>query len=284
MKSLITILAAAAVLFSAQAAPAQETPVTVGTVAGSDVEMLEKAVEVALRDGLAVEIREFSDYGQLNPALAAGDIDLNSFQHIPFLESYLKDHPDGLVSIGTTYVSPMGFFSKKIKSLDELKKGDTVVIPNDPSNGGRALLLLQAAGKISLKPEAGITPTPFDVTRNALELKIVEVDAAQTFASLEDAATAAINNNYAQDAGLNPLKDAIYLEDQDSPYVNVIVARDADKDNPRFLQFVKAYQSAEVAEFILQKYEGATIPAFKYQTQDQTSAPAPAEAGQPARP
>ncbi|MDR1035118.1 MAG: MetQ/NlpA family ABC transporter substrate-binding protein [Deltaproteobacteria bacterium] len=265
IRNLLTILAAAAALFLTQAALAQDGPVTVGTVAGSDVEMLEKAVEIAARDGLQVEIREFSDYGQLNPALAAGDIDLNSFQHIPFLESYLKDHPDGLVSIGTTYVSPLGFFSKKIKSLDELKKGDTVVIPNDPSNGGRALLLLQTAGKIKVKPEAGITPTPFDITENALELKIVEVDAAQTVASQEDAAVAAINNNYAQDAGLNPLRDAIFLEDRNSPYVNVIVARGADRDNPRYLRFVKAYQSREVAEFILEKYEGATIPAFEFE-------------------
>ncbi|MDR1315106.1 MAG: MetQ/NlpA family ABC transporter substrate-binding protein [Deltaproteobacteria bacterium] len=264
MKSLITVLAAAAAAFAAQASFAQDGPVTVGTVAGSDVDMLEKAVEVAAKDGLSVEIREFSDYGQLNPALAAGDIDLNSFQHVPFLESYLKDHADGLVAIGSTYISPIGFFSKKIKSLDELKKGDTVVIPNDPSNGGRALLLLQAAGKIKLKPEAGITPTPFDVTENVLELKLVEVDAAQTFASMEDAAAAAINNNYAQDAGLNPLKDSIYLEDKNSRYVNVIVARAADKDNPRYLQFVKAYQSKEVADFILEKFGGATIPAFEY--------------------
>ncbi|MDR1039214.1 MAG: MetQ/NlpA family ABC transporter substrate-binding protein [Deltaproteobacteria bacterium] len=264
MKSILSILAAAAVLLAPGISPAQEGPVTVGTVAGSDVDMLEKAVEVAAKDGLQVEIREFSDYGQLNPALAAGDIDMNSFQHIPFLESYLKDHPDGLVSIGTTYVSPMGFFSKRIKSLDELKKGDTVVIPNDPSNGGRALLLLQAAGKLKITPGVGITPTPFDVAENPLELKIVEVDAAQTFASLEDAAAAAINNNYAQDAGLNPLKDSIYLEDQNSPYVNVIVVREADRDNPRFRRFVKAYQSQEVADFILEKFGGATVPAFDY--------------------
>jgi D-methionine transport system substrate-binding protein len=266
MRHILIVLAVvtAAAALTAQPASAQDKPVTVGTVAGSDVDMLQKAVEVAARDGLAVEIREFSDYGQLNPALAAGDIDLNSFQHVPYLESYLKDHPDGLVSIGTTYVSPMGFFSKKIKSLDELKQGDTVVIPNDPSNGGRALLLLQAAGKIKVNPEAGITPTPFDVTENPLGLKIVEVDAAQTYSSLEDAAAAAINNNYAQDAGLNPLRDSIYLEDRESPYVNVIVAREADRDNLRFQQFVKAYQSKEVAEFILERFGGATIPAFEY--------------------
>jgi D-methionine transport system substrate-binding protein len=248
----------------ASVAYAQDT-IVVGTVAGSDVDILQKAVEVAARDGLTVTIKEFSDYAQLNPALAAGDINLNSFQHIPYLESFLKDNPSDLVSIGATYVAPIGFFSKKIKSLDELKEGDTVVIPNDPSNGGRALLLLEKAGKITLKPDVGISPTPYDIAENPLKLKIVEVDAAQTPTALDDAATAAINNNYAHPAGLNPLKDSIFLEDADSPYVNIIVARGSEKDNPKYLQFVKAYQSQEVAEFILEKFEGATIPAFEYE-------------------
>ncbi|MDR1166131.1 MAG: MetQ/NlpA family ABC transporter substrate-binding protein [Deltaproteobacteria bacterium] len=238
--------------------------ITVGTVAGSDVDMLQKAVEVAARDNLTVEIKEFSDYTQINPALAHGDIDLNSFQHIPYLEEYVAQTKDPLVSVGNTYVSPMGYFSKKIRSLDELKDGDILAIPNDPSNGGRALLLLQEAGKIKVDPAAGITPAPINITDNPLNLKIVEVDAAQTLVSLDDVTAAAINNNYAQDAGLNPLKDSIYLENANSPYVNVIVARVADKDNPLYARFVKAYQSQEVADFILEKYQGATIPAFPY--------------------
>jgi D-methionine transport system substrate-binding protein len=237
----------------------------VGTVAGSDVDILHKAAEVAAQDGLIVTIKEFSDYAQLNPALAAGEIELNSFQHIPYLSEFLADHKLDLVSIGTTYVAPMGFFSKKIKSLDELKAGDVVVIPNDPSNGGRALLLLAKAGKITLRDGVSITPTPLDIVSNPLNLKIVEVDAAQTPISLEDATIAAINNNYAHPFGLNPYKDSIYLEDANSPYVNIIVARGAEKNNPKFLKFVKAYQSQAVAEFILEKFEGATIPAFPFQ-------------------
>lgn len=242
-----------------------EGPVTVGTVSGSDVDYLQKAAEVAKKTyNLEVTIKEFSDYAQLNPALAAGDIDLNSFQHVYYLSAYLKDNPSDLVSIGSTYVAPMGIYSKKIKSLDELKEGDTIAIQNDPSNGERALLLLQSAGKIKLKSDTGTTLSPYDIVENPLNLKIVEVDAAQTPTSLDDVTAAAINNNYATPAGLNPLTDAIFLEGSDSPYVNIIVARGADKEKAEFLTFVKSYQSQEVADLILLKDKGSTIPAFEY--------------------
>ncbi|MDR2340518.1 MAG: MetQ/NlpA family ABC transporter substrate-binding protein [Deltaproteobacteria bacterium] len=244
-----------------------QKPIVVGTTSGSDVDILEKAVEVAARDGLKVQIKEFSDYTQLNFALAAGDIDLNAFQHIPYLTEFLAANPDAkLVSIGVTYVSPLGFFSKKIKSLDELKEGDTITIPRDVSNGGRALLLLQRAGKIKLKEGTGITPSVLDITENPLKLKIREVDAELTPATMDDpqVVAAAINNNYAQPLGINPTRDSIFLEDANSPYINVIVARAQDADNPEFKRFVKAYQTKEVADFILEKFEGATIPAFPY--------------------
>ena len=236
----------------------------VGTTAGADVEILEKARDVAAKNGLTVEIIEFSDYVRPNLALADKEVDLNSFQHIPYLEEFCQERGLDLVSIGTTYVSPIGFFSKKIKSLDELKKGDRLAIPNDPTNGGRALLLLQKAGFIKVNPEAGLTATPSDITENRLDLKIVEVDAAQTPRSLEDVAAAAINNTFAIPAGLIPVRDAIYLEDANSPYVNVIVARTPDKNNPLYKKFVQAYQSQEVADFILSRFEGSTLPAFEY--------------------
>jgi D-methionine transport system substrate-binding protein len=237
---------------------------TVGTTAGADVEILEKARDVAAKNGLTVEIIEFSDYVRPNLALAAKEVDLNSFQHIPYLEEFSQERGLDLVSIGTTYVSPIGFFSNKIKALDELKKGDSLAVPNDPTNGGRALLLLQTAGFIKVNPKAGLTATPHDITENKLGLKIVEVDAAQTPRSLEDVAAAAINNTFAIPAGLIPVRDAIYLEDANSPYVNVIVARTADKDNPLYKKFVQAYQSQEVADFILSRFEGSTLPAFEY--------------------
>ncbi|UQZ89688.1 metal ABC transporter substrate-binding protein [Deltaproteobacteria bacterium Smac51] len=264
MKKFIIIAAALAVcLFGAGAAFANDT-IKVGTTAGADVEILEKARDVAAKNGLTVQIIEFSDYVRPNLALADGEVDVNSFQHIPYLDTFNKERGLNLVGIGTTYVSPIGFYSNKIKSLDELKEGDSISIPNDPTNGGRALLLLQKAGFITLKESAGLTATPFDVVDNKLKLKIIELDAAQTPRSLDDVATAAINNTFAIPAGLNPIKDAIYLEDSESPYVNVIVARAEDKDNPLYKKFVEAYQSQEVADFILERFQGSTIPAFEY--------------------
>ena len=244
-------------------APAEDK-IRVGTTSGADVEILEKAKEVAAQHGLTVEIIEFSDYVRPNLALADKEVDLNSFQHIPYLETFCKERNLNLVSIGTTYVSPIGFFSKKITSLDELQEGDSLAVPNDPTNGGRALLLLQKAGFIKVDPKAGLTATPHDITENVLGLNIIEVDAAQTPRSLEDVAAAAINNTFAIPAGLIPANDAIFLEDAESPYVNVIVARAADKDNPLYQKFVQAYQSQEVADFILKRFEGSTLPAFKY--------------------
>ena len=264
MKRFIAVLAVLAVSLLAGTALAQDK-IKVGTTAGADVEILEKARDVAAKNGLTVEIIEFSDYVRPNLALVDKEVDVNSFQHMPYLESFNKERNLGLISLGTTYVSPIGFFSKKIKSLDELKAGDTLAIPNDPTNGGRALLLLQKAGFIKLKDEAGLTATPFDIVENKLNLKIVELDAAQTPRALDDVAASAINNTFAIPAGLTPIKDAIYLEDSDSPYVNVVVARPADKDNPLYKKFVEAYQSQEVADFIIQRFEGSTLPAFEYQ-------------------
>lgn len=271
MRKIITILTALAVI-ALMAGPAlAQDKIKVGTTAGADVEILEKAREVAAKNGLTVEIIEFSDYVRPNLALADGEVDLNSFQHRPYLDTFNKDRKLNLVAIGTTYVSPIGYFSKKIKSLDELKAGDRLAIPNDPTNGGRALLLLQKAGFIKLREGAGLTATPFDIVENRLKLNIVEVDAAQTPRSLDDVAAAAINNTFAIPAGLNPIQDAIYLEDADSPYVNVVVARFDKKDNPLYKKFVEAYQSQEVADFILTRFEGSTLPAFEYKKQ----APAP---------
>lgn len=261
-KALITLLALAFGLFAGQALA--QDKIKVGTTSGADVNILEVVVEVAKAKGLEVEIVEFSDYQLPNAALAEGEIDLNSFQHIPFLEEFVKEKKVDLVSIGLTYISPIGYFSKKYKSLDELKEGDVVAIPNDPSNGGRSLLLLQRAGFIKLRPESGLVATPFDIVENRLNLKFVEVDASQTPNARDDAAIAAINNTFSVEHGLHPVNDAIYVEDFESPYANIIVARAADKDNPLYKKFVESYQSQEVADFILEHFKGATLPLFEY--------------------
>jgi D-methionine transport system substrate-binding protein len=234
----------------------------VGVTAGPHAEIMEKVKAIAEKDGLKIQIVEFSDYVQPNLALAQGDIDINSFQHKPYLDTFAKDKNLELTSLGKTVIFPMGIYSKKIKSLDELKNGAIVAVPNDPTNGGRALLILQEAGLIKLKPGAGIKASPLDITENLKNIKIKELDAAQIPRSLDDVDAAAINTNYALPAGLIPTKDAIKLENPDSPYANLIVVRTKDKENPAYQKLVKAYQSPEVKQFILEHFKGSVVPAF----------------------
>jgi D-methionine transport system substrate-binding protein len=245
-----------------------QSVIKIGSISGPDMEILEKAKIVASREGLTIEIKDLRGYSEVNDALVNKEIDLNAYQHQPYLDEYNKANGTQLVSIGSTYVSPLGFFSRKIKKLAELKDGDTVVIPKDPTNGGRALLLLQKAGIIKLKPAVGLTPTPADVIENPKNLIILEIEPAKTPSALDDVAAVAINNTYSIPAGLNPVKNSIYLESVDSPYVNVIVARPEDSSNPLFLKFVKAYQSQEVADYIYENFEYSIIPSFPHQKKD----------------
>ena len=217
--------------------------------------------------GKKAELVKFSDYTQPNEALADGDIDLNSFQHYLFLGEYNEAQgEEKLISIGDTMLGPMGIYSSQITSLDELKEGDRVAIPNDPSNGPRALFLLQAAGKIKVNGNPGEAITLADITENPLNLEIIEMDASQTARSLEDVTIAAINDNYALDSGFNPREDAIFLEDPNNPdakvYVNVIAARKEDKDNPEYLELVKYYQSDETKADYDKFTNGAWIPSW----------------------
>lgn len=268
MKTLIVFLLALSLGIVSVQAQAQNR-IKVGTTTGADVEILKKVKAVAAKNGLQVEIVKFSGFTAPNDALVEKEVDLNSFQHQPHLDTFNAKRKLNLVSVGTTYISPLGYFSKKINSLDELKEGDILAIPDDPTNSGRALLLLQQAGVIKLDPKAGLTATLHDIVENPLDLNIIQVDAPRITDTLEDVAAAAINNTYAIPIGLNPLKDAIYLEGFESPYVNIIVAREAEKNNPLYKKFVEAYQSQEVADFIIERYKGATVPAFKYESESQ---------------
>ena len=166
------------------------------------------------------------------------------------------------MAIGKTITTPMGVYSEKLKSLDDLPEGGKVALPNDPTNGGRALLLLQDKGVITLAEGTGLTPTPLDVTENAKNLKFLELDAAQLPRALADADVAIINTNYALEAGLNPEKDAIAIEAAESPYANIIVVRTADKDAPWAKTLVDSYHSDAVKKYIQDKYTGAVIPAW----------------------
>ena len=195
--------------FSVGAAFAQDKPLKIGVTAGPHAQIFEQVKKIAEKDGLKIQIVEFSDYIQPNAALAAGDLDANSYQHKPFLDQQVKDRGYKLVSVGYTVNYPIGIYSKKVKDLKDLKEGARFGIPNDPTNGGRVLLVLQDLGLVKLKPDAGLKATPLDVTDNPKKIKFVELEAAQLPRSLDDLDVSAINTNFALSAGLNPQKDAI---------------------------------------------------------------------------
>lgn len=236
--------------------------IKVGVTAGPHAEIMDEVKKLAEKQGLKIEVVEFNDYIQPNVALVQGDIDVNSFQHEPYLKNVIKDRGYDLVSLGKTVIFPMGIYSKKIKDVSQLADGATIAIPNDPTNGGRALLLLQQKGVIKLKDGAGLTATAADIVDNPKHLKVKELDAAQIPRSLDDVDLAAINTNYAVTAGLNPLKDAIVLENGDSPYANIIAVRAKDKDNPAYQKLLKIYQSDEIKAFVKDHFKGSVIAAW----------------------
>ena len=214
--------------------------------------------------GLDVELVTFNDYVLPNEALSKGDIDANAFQHKPYLDQQIKDRGFKLVPVGNTFVYPIAGYSKKIKALSELQDGSQVAVPNDPTNLGRSLLLLQKQGLLKLKDGIGLLPTVLDITENPKNLKIVELEAPQLPRSLDDAqiALAVINSTYASQIGLTPAKDGIFVEDKDSPYVNLIVAREDNKDAENVKKFVQAYQSDEVNEAANKVFNGGAVKGW----------------------
>ena len=253
---------AALLLTAGLAGAASAETIRVGVSAGPHAEILEQVRKVAAQDGLDIKIIEFTDYVVPNTALASGDIEANSFQHLPYLENQVKDRGFKLVSVGQTVVFPMGFYSRKVKSFDELPEGATVAIQNDPTNGGRSLLLLQAKGVIKLRDGVGLKPTLLDIAENPKKLRLIELDAAQLPRSLDDVTAAAVNTNYAVEAGLDPVKDAIAREDAESPYTNIIAVREQDKDKPWVAALLKAYHTQPVKEFIQTRFKGAVVTSW----------------------
>jgi D-methionine transport system substrate-binding protein len=243
-------------------AAAQDRPIRVGVTAGPHAQIAEVAKQVAARDGLTLQIVEFNDYVQPDAALDAGDLDANSYQHLPFLEGQIAARGYKIVSVGLTVTFPMGFYSRRYKSLDAIPDGGTIGIPNDPSNSGRALLLLQKYGVLKLVPNAGVGATPRDIVENRRKLKIVQVDAAQLPRSLDDVDAAAINTNYAMTAGLVPARDAIAIEDAKGPYANLLAVRIVDRDKPWVAKLVRAFQSREVSAFVAKNYAGSLVTAY----------------------
>ncbi|MGB6105183.1 MAG: MetQ/NlpA family ABC transporter substrate-binding protein [Pusillimonas sp.] len=259
---LAAMLAVSALAFSSPAAWAQDKPIRLGVTPGPHAQIAEAVKKAGAKEGLAIEVIEFSDFIQPNSALVAGDLDANAYQHHPYLDQQVADRGYKLMAAANTVILPIGLYSKRVKSLDALKEGASIGIPNDPTNGGRALLLLQDLGLIKLSPAAGIKATPLDVVENPRKLKLRELDAAQLVHALDDLDAAIINTSYAIAAKLNPTKDAIARESTESPYTNLIAVRVADKDKPWVTRLVKAYQSEDVRQFIETQFQGSIIPAF----------------------
>ncbi|KXS40700.1 MAG: D-methionine transport system substrate-binding protein [Candidatus Frackibacter sp. T328-2] len=234
----------------------------VGATAGPFAKILERVKPVLAKKGVRLEIVTFTDYVAPNLALAEGEIDANTFQHIPYFDSFKQNRNLNLITVGKTIIIPMAIYSNKYKSLNQLPKGGTVAIPNDPTNGGRALLLFDKAGVFKLKEGVGINATVDDIADNPKNITIHEVDAAQTARVLPDVDAAAVNSNYALELDMNPRKDSIFIEDADSPYVCIVAVRPGDKDNPVIKKFVDAYQSEEVRQFINEEFNGSVIPVF----------------------
>lgn len=248
-------------LLAASPAHAAEL-VRIGVTPGPHAQILEAVKPIAAAKGLEIRIIEFSDYVVPNQALDAGEIEANSFQNQPYLDNQKADRGYRIDSAAPTVNFPLGVYSKKWKSWGEVPDRASIAIQNDPTNGGRALLLLQDRGVIKLRASTGFKPTVADIVENPKRLRFVELDAAQTPRSLEDVDAASINTNYAVSAGLDPVKDPILKEDAKGPYVNLIVVRTADKDKPWVKTLVEAYHSPEVKAFVLDKFKGSVLPSW----------------------
>ena len=260
LQSALAVATASA--FSSPVWAQDKNTIKVGVTSGPHAQIMEQVKKVAARDGLKIQVMEFGDYVQPNAALAAGELDANSYQHRPYLDAQVKDRGYKISWAADTVNFPIGIYSKKLKKLDDLKEGARFGVPNDPTNGGRVLLLLQSLGLIKLKDNAGLKATTLDVVSNPKKLRFVELDAAQLPRSLDDLDASAINTNFAISAGLNPKTDSIALESSKNPYVNILVIRDIDKDKPWVQKLVKAYQSKDTRDFIETQFKGSVIPAF----------------------
>ncbi len=255
-----TVLALTAALFATVAQADQK--ISVAATAVPHAEILEFVKPRLAQEGVELDIKVFTDYVQPNVQVAEKRLDANFFQHQPYLDEFNKGKGTNLVSVTGVHVEPFGAYSKKVQSLGALKEGATVAIPNDPTNGGRALLLLQKAELIKLKDPSNILATAKDIAENPRKLRIRELEAATLPRILPQVDLALINTNYALEAGLNPTKDALIIEGSDSPYVNILVARPDNQNSPAMEKLSRALNSAETKLFIQEKYQGTVVPAF----------------------
>lgn len=239
-----------------------ETKVKIG-VSGSDNRIWDFVAKKAKKEDIDIEIVRFSDYVQPNLALEEGELDANAFQTISYFNEFKKEHDLDLTPIGTTVIAPLGLYSEKYKSVDDIPDGAKIAVPNEATNMGRAFLLLQEAGLIELPEDFDGNGSLDKIKKNPKNIEIVPVVAGQTPRVLPDVAASIVNNGIAVDAGFNPVKDSIFHEDDTAtPYINIIAARTEDKDNKTLKKIVELYQEEDTADFIEKEYNGSTIPTF----------------------
>ena len=235
----------------------------VGATAVPHAEILEAAKPLLEKEGIKLDIVEFNDYVQPNLALNDKELDANFYQHDPYLQNFMEEHKEvKLVSAGGVHIEPMGIYSKKVKDLKDLKDGATISIPKDPTNGGRAQLLLENAGLLKHKDGVKEKATLQDIAENTKNFKFQEVEAAQVPRTLDDVDAAIINSNFAMQVQLDPTKDSLFIEDSTSPYVNIVAVRQGDENRPEIQALMKVLHSQEIKDFINNKYKGAVVPAF----------------------
>lgn len=265
LKGLLAIAAAASalVLSGCGDKAADSSKIKVGVMAGAEAQVAEVAAKVAKEKyGLEVELVTFTDYVTPNAALDDGSIDINAFQHKPYLDQQVTDRGYKLTIAGNTFVYPIAGYSKQVKSVDEIQEGARIAVPNDPTNLGRSLLLLEQQGLIELRDGAGLLATVRDITANPKNITIVELDAAQLPRSLDDVALSIINTTYASSINLTPQKDGVFVEDKESPYVNLIVAREENLNAENVQNFVKSYQTEEVYTAASEIFQGGVVKGW----------------------
>ena len=232
-------------------------------ITGPETEEWTYLKEQLAEEGITLELVSFSDYTRPNLALSEGEIDINAFQHYAFFDQFKEEHNLDLTAIGETIIAPLGLYSTKVKDVKDLVEGDKIAIPNDGTNGGRSLILIQTAGLIKIDPDVEGLPTLSDIVENPLDLEIIEVEAATTPRMLDDVELSVINSTIAVDAGFIPIEDAVFLEpvnEDTKPYINIFAARTEDKDDPDLKKLIENYQTDEVKEIIDRVYKGSQIP------------------------
>ena len=246
---------------SSQSGAAKTEKLIVGATPIPHAELLNLVKDDLKKEGIELEVVEFNDYVQPNKALADKSIDANFFQHVPYMEDFGKKNHIDMVAVGNIHLEPMALYSKKIKNIKDLKSGDALIIPNDPTNGGRALILLDKAGIIKLKDNTKLDSTPADIIKNPKNIKIETLSNEQIAPRLSEVAGAIINSNFAIDAKVTK-NEIILIEGKDSPYVNVVTVLKENQNDERVKKLVKALQSEKVKKYIEEKYDGRVIPAF----------------------